>query len=76
MQALVAGQKRQRAAENAARQAEEDAEAARTEEAEAHEALTKAYQHADSKVAARKNAVENAQKLRAAADRLAPPEYE
>ena len=77
MEALVAGQKRQRHAENAAREAEEEAASVRAEAAAAQSQLRKATAYASSLTysltAARAVADEKARKLREAADRLAPP---
>ena len=73
MEALVAGQKRQRHAENAAREAEEEAESVRAEAAAAQSQLRKATAYATSLSAARAVADEKARKLREAADRLAAP---
>ena len=73
MEALVAGQKRQRHAENAAREAEEDAASVRAEAAAAQSQLRKVTAYASSLTAARAVADEKARKLREVADRLAPP---
>jgi len=73
MEALVAGQKRQRHAENAAREAEEEAASVRAEAAAAQSQLRKVTAYARSLTAARAVADEKARKLREAADRLAPP---
>ena len=73
MEALVAGQKRQRHAENAAREAEEEAASVRAEAAAAQSQLRKATAYASSLTAARAVADEKARKLREVADRLAPP---
>ena len=67
------GQKRQRHAENAAREAEEEAASVRAEAAAAQSQLRKATAYATSLSAARAVADEKARKLREAADRLAPP---
>ena len=66
-------QKRQRHAENAAREAEEEAASVRAEAAAAQSQLRKATAYATSLIAARAVADEKARKLREAADRLAPP---
>ena len=71
--AAVAGQKRQRHAENAAREAEEEAASVRAEAAAAQSQLRKATAYASELSAARAVADEKAHKLRQAADRLAPP---
>ena len=65
--------KRQRHAENAAREAEEEAASVRAEAAAAQSQLRKATAYATSLIAARAVADEKARKLREAADRLAPP---
>ena len=72
---LVVGQnqKRQRYAETAARQAEEEAESVRAESAAAQSELRKATARAASLATARIAADEKARKLREAADRLAAP---
>ena len=69
----TAGQKRQRHAENAAREAEEEAASVRAEAAAAQSQLRKATAYASSLTTARAVADEKARKLREAADRLAPP---
>ena len=73
MEALVAGQKRQRHAENAAREAEEEAASVRAETEAAKKASLRASEHLSSMLSARSVADEKARKLREAADRLAPP---
>ena len=73
MEALVAGQKRQRHAENAAREAEEDAASVRAEAAAAQSQFRKVTAYASSLTAARAVADEKARKLREVADRLAAP---
>ena len=73
METLVVGQKRQRYAETAARQAEEEAESVRAESAAAQSELRKATARAASLATARIAADEKARKLREAADRLAAP---
>ena len=72
----TAGQKRQRHAENAAREAEEEAASVRAEAAAAQSQLRKATAYASSLTTGARAvgvADEKARKLREAADRLAPP---
>ena len=73
MEALVTGQKRQRDAEKAAREAEDEAKAVRAETEAAKKASHRASEHLSSMLSARSVADEKARKLREAADRLAPP---